>query len=105
MQLLGKVLNFSSENMNRYIKKKFSNHNHQRNPNQNYKEIPHHPGKDGYCQQSKTQQTLAGIQRKELVGIQVSTAFKETEKTESKTTLQPYNSTTRHVPLRNYSPR
>lgn len=48
---------------------------------------------------------LAGIQRKELVGMHVSTAFKETEKAESKTTLQPYNSTTRHAPLRNYSPR
>lgn len=43
MQLLGKVLNFSSESMNRYIKKKFSNPNHQRNSNQNYKEILHHP--------------------------------------------------------------
>lgn len=105
MQLLGKVLNFSSENMNRYIKKKFSNPNHQRNSNQNYKEIQHHPSKDSYYQQSKTQQTLARIHRKELVGMQVSTAFKETEKAESKITLQPYNSTTRHVPLRNYSPR
>lgn len=105
MQLLGKVLNLSSENMNRYIKKKFSNPNHQRNSNQNYKEISHHPGKDGYYQQGKTQQTLARIQRKELAGMQVNTAFKETEKAESKTTLQPYNSTIRHRPLRNYSPR